>query len=1204
MGRVVTTQSLVTRPSGRVHRNASNVQIPPVPRPIGIAMNIHNLGKGTSLLSSKPVNPAVLRSITGTTTSTSVIRPSTSLLNLSQTNPPLQFGQLSSILPRGSVAVSPKSASKTVPVTGSSTPKHIIIVQQNASPRAGAPVSSSHVIAGRAVRSIAPTNSTTSSPRLIPGVIVQNSTRKIVNSSSRIVLPQKPTIIASSGVPFSRNMPTVSSGHMSMAHTPSPLVIEPVDDEQEQTDINSPNDLTGSVVTASNLADKVSVPPNDMIDTQDDLRTVCGLVWKQMNEKSYLCNFCDYSNKIYSQFNSHLASHIFSCEVCNFKSFTRFQVLVHKKINHPECIHELSAYEGLDKLLEKAVKSSKKEASVTEAIATTVDTVSPTKSSTERLLSPSVTVAHVIQPTTTNTDVFSSECFNTETVKTVETVPSVGDCPISSRNSSVSQAEIKTTSRTKIKCCICSFSTFEQDILENHMDQHKSSEIGRMYTRRCLEDVDGKRTSCFYCSYCLFHESSESRMVEHVKKHSTDVVLSAVPPPPADKNPPQNSEGTILDKDYKCLTSVSRDGISKKVYICKKCKFRSESLFDLGQHDCNSSCFYCNFSDKEEANILQHIRTKHAGMPLRIRTIKEKVNEEKPADRDEDDIPDDTSYSWVCYHCEFSCPSRDNIISHVKSDHAGKKIVIRRKRIASSVEDKTLNDSDGSDRKVDKNEVDNVKDTSKVLNENNPPADVVNTISHVENPQNENEKSPLPTTTDATTEEEDMPVLSKMISTPKRNRHTLDSFPTPTKKVSTTNINQGNDSQSDVPPELEIEADKPTVESEPIFTYKKTDHNYHSRSKKKNKKNTANNKPDSKTSASTELVNPSVLQANKSASDSEMLLKSTEEVKLDDTIDANLQVKPDDKKSPIHLLAKKLSKKGSPKEKSNSWTYLEVTFSYHKRADPWKYMDYDSTSTTAVCKVCGKKMNDKNSVCHMKEHIQKHTGEKPWICGHCPDGYRRKRGLLKHFLRKHPNKKLKATCIVTVEKMDGKVVKQQVDLAGLIPQTKLSSPTLSVSPKITRKKLQMTKKRLSSPKQLDVSSKLILKANRLLGPRCERTKYLSKYSPLMWKCAFCSRQSLFKGDILVHQKLVHPGKRYKADPWKVKRPNSRMETMYCKKKAMVYMISLEDMDLFDHLKVLKDDASTNMLDYLDQDDELVRSCCIPVYIIPLITKGF
>ena len=60
---------------------------------------------------------------------------------------------------------------------------------------------------------------------------------------------------------------------------------------------------------------------------------------------------------------------------------------------------------------------------------------------------------------------------------------------------------------------------------------------------------------------------------------------------------------------------------------------------------------------------------------------KEERKEEKKTEEDKKDEEDDETAMWGCYYCQFEDQDRHNIVAHVKADHAGRKIVITRRRL-------------------------------------------------------------------------------------------------------------------------------------------------------------------------------------------------------------------------------------------------------------------------------------------------------------------------------------------------------------------------------------------------------------------------------------------------------------------------------------------------------------------------------------------
>ena len=395
-----------------------------------------------------------------------------------------------------------------------------------------------------------------SSPSLTPAGL----SNKVVYTTSN----QKKTV-------FVANKPNVP---VQIQSVPKPLVIEPRNDDGTPcSPLTFTTDGSATVPQLYKTSSGISslVMTNDIKDfptcdaTDGDgsqNRAVCGLVFNNGKGgkivKQYLCNFCKFSVSTYSRFNAHLAEHVFSCNHCSFKAFTRFHVLKHRQEHHPEFSHELIGYEGLDKLV-----PSKTSLSIA--------------SSQPQNLNKAGTVS-INQLPGSSGSVKISTLLNTPQQARTSTTPVINISPETAKltPSSVSSPVILTVSGADGKSAGPANLTMDS-----------GSTVSA--------DTSSPLTSCkvWKCYYCDKKSEVQSELVSHIK---------AVHP----------------GKTYK-LQSISR--ISKGQKTPPRDAVDNEDTQDARKQYI-WVCYYCDATDADRSSIIAHVKQKHKNSKIVIRRKK------------------------------------------------------------------------------------------------------------------------------------------------------------------------------------------------------------------------------------------------------------------------------------------------------------------------------------------------------------------------------------------------------------------------------------------------------------------------------------------------------------------------------------------------------------------------------------------------------
>lgn len=313
--------------------------------------------------------------------------------------------------------------------------------------------------------------------------------------------------------------------------------------------------------------------------------TVCTL-------KEYLCNFCQYKVASQAEFHEHFMTHVFSCNYCSFRAFTRYEVLSHKKEKHQGIAEELAGYEGLDSFSEQ----------MNSLIA---DFHCQTPVSTQTLVV-STPVSSAGESTTTT----DSESASVLIVSSRPATTTAASCVPSVRTLS-SASPIAATS------CLLSSPT-------SLVSVSRSVTLSTPVLQTSQPVVTTVSTPTVSAAF--------------VAQKKTPVVTSATPSPavlPVSTVKTTASVGKANDNYF--TYKIVHDAAGKvQAYECDVCSYRSTKINEIFGHASTHSltdlmksnnvnvqweCFYCCFTSVLQANVVSHVIAKHPNKPIQLKRM-------------------------------------------------------------------------------------------------------------------------------------------------------------------------------------------------------------------------------------------------------------------------------------------------------------------------------------------------------------------------------------------------------------------------------------------------------------------------------------------------------------------------------------------------------------------------------------------------------
>lgn len=967
-----------------------------------------------------------------------------------------------------------------------------------------------------------------------------------------------------------------------------------------QSHVQAQNDIKSIVRLSSAAASSVLPKACELTFNSRTIKadgTVCTL-------KEYLCNFCQYKVASQSEFQEHFMTHIFSCNYCSFRAFTRYEVLSHKKEKHQGIAEELAGYEGLDGFSEQ----------MNSLIA---DFHCQTPGSTQILVA-STPVSSAGESTTTT----DSESASMVIVSSKPSMTASSCVPSSVRALSSSASPIAVPS------CLLSSPT------------SLVSAVSRSVTLS---------TPVLQASQPVVTTVVSTPAVSAAQK-KTPVITSATPSPailPVSTVKTTASVGKANDNYF--TYKIVHDAAGKvQAYECDVCSYRSTKINEIFGHASTHSltdlmksnnvnvqweCFYCCFTSVLQANVVSHVIAKHPNKPIQLKRMvtntaqrstsrsvllrssnfptdagsaakatpsppikKEKVPEETStsaaaaAGRKPDEADD--GCMWGCYYCSVQSVDRNEIILHLKKDHAQQKLVITRRRIT-HIPAPHADKIDGNQEATEISS-DLLPNDSEVVPSERTNSDVQIGDIDSTDPQHSLLKSrrkqvfPRKVFDDATSDEAgESSKVTEVSDTTMLGNKGKHRFPNPTKSK-----------------DLVDQADLRQVDGTT------------SKRQRKSEESAKRMKYDNSTGKDGTKVLDMMLEANIAEDDADA---STAMIVIDgqDGVEDNGMPALEDVSTFIRLKSAhgkvstpQISLSNEPTEQAavTSYPVIEITpepdkempvlhpeltvpvqgdAKFSKQQDSgnggkekddmnftrdWpddvslidsKLFRFDSTALEAHCNRCNLTTQGLNARNHMREHVMTHIGGHLWTCPYCPFKCGRRSMTFRHVQNKHKNRPphLIQRKVYTKSSEDGAV-------AGFNSGSSDSSKT---DPLII-----VLRGRL---REHSVPTKL-------KGPRTVKERSIIRTSTHMWQCPFCGRRNVFKGALKIHLKVAHPNKDCKTKLKRLIRPpcENQKQKPSCA-EGVVDIVPIEDMHLYETLSTLLLDNGVSLIHDLDIDDE-------------------
>ncbi|KAK2173657.1 hypothetical protein NP493_859g01058 [Ridgeia piscesae] len=446
--------------------------------------------------------------------------------------------------------------------------------------------------------------------------IVKNPTSQTVaGHRTTVAAPVAATSVVSSGSIQSKRQvvvptKTVRTSVVQQGSTPRPVFLVP--SMATATTRTTPVYISQSTV-ASHRSDTVVALPKP-----DQNNVVCGLVYNSRPQdggatapkrKEYLCNFCFFRNENYTTLSNHLATHIFTCNHCPFKAFTRHEVITHKQKKHvqfPVDLHSTINAQinvGLSSMSDTAnnvtvtmsrVSAMPSTLGVVKSIVVTSTMTNVTQTSSQSVLTgkPTVAVSGPVSEVTSSTAASSPNPDRAMADK--------------SKNSSYFTYKIHEYSEreTMYECDICLYMTKELYDMYDHATTHN---IGASLSSASVDSVTDTPGLIWECLYCSFRVEKQSVLVTHIKSAHVGKTLkmrrqwvapsTMVLPPAKDVPPPKKA--TPVPSDTHLLPVTSDGTIDTQATLW--------------------GCYYCSsFHTFDRSAAISHVQTKHKGHKLMI----------------------------------------------------------------------------------------------------------------------------------------------------------------------------------------------------------------------------------------------------------------------------------------------------------------------------------------------------------------------------------------------------------------------------------------------------------------------------------------------------------------------------------------------------------------------------------------------------------
>ena len=361
---------------------------------------------------------------------------------------------------------------------------------------------------------------------------------------------------------------------------------------------------------------------------------VCGLVYNctvvqdgigasMAKRKEYLCNFCFFKSENYTTLSNHLATHIFTCNHCAFKAFTRADVMTHKRQKHAHFSSDLNSTINahINATKDAADSSVAESVSRASAVPTTIgvvksivvtSTVSPVTqtsaalSSSQSAVTPKPTVVSSSQQLGTTT--FQCALPTTPSSTSVESAltevaPDAPDIGHIKNGFFTYKIHEYSGSDKMYECDICLYMTKELFDMYDHAGTHTDGYGYDEPSQDSITDTPGMLWECLYCS---FRVEKHSVLVTHIKSAHVGKTLKM-----RRQRAPSMSEDALGPKK---VMPTNEKGGSLPTGVVGDAK--------VGGIDAQTTlwgCYYCStFHTFDRSAAIAHVQATHKGQKLMI----------------------------------------------------------------------------------------------------------------------------------------------------------------------------------------------------------------------------------------------------------------------------------------------------------------------------------------------------------------------------------------------------------------------------------------------------------------------------------------------------------------------------------------------------------------------------------------------------------
>ena len=892
-----------------------------------------------------------------------------------------------------------------------------------------------------------------------------------------------------------------------------------------------------------------------------DMQTPYGLVFNSRTiqadgtvctSKVFLCNFCQYKVSTSAALLEHSATHLFSCNHCAFRSTSRLESLVHKRDSHLSAADELAGFEDLEHptLVLKTTR-------VPRLLGTTF--LPP--SSTSSRLGASSLVAHPVRSagmsllstvSSSTRPVSSSTCTSTASSSNVVRTVSgkTGDSYFTYRIAHDTDGRVQA-----YECDICGFRSVHINEMFTHASTHSLADLAKSGTAT----VNNVLWECFYCA---FSAPLQASVVSHViaSHPNQPIQLKRLPSIPA----------TLTGK-------IPAEPTTPKP---------------------------ASSSEVSPTPAEQPASDKTTAVPARAADGTTKPAEVRTEKKKKSDASDEGCI-WGCYYCSMQSASRNDIISHLKKQHASEKLVVTRRRITHV--------ATGAGSKP------TVSAASAATDENQPACDASETatttgpeVGGAESARaddserlgvssSKSRKRQLSVSASADSQQ---PGLSLSVTAdsaesndqifggaasaksrrkqmaPRRvadelaaaaaaaaaaDKATSESIALAVEEVMKAAATTGEASSPKLTNTAVVAGRSRSLlspSSMPRKQGRSSMSKYDSLIKKlKMAESEENGMGIASLLDKSRLDEPSKTSSTARSSQGKALSLLTGQLVSGYVQPPNgvptLSTPGHDSLSPVLNCEFNNSAKSSQSRRPSSGLKVGIVqFVEKKSADRSPCYVYDGVRQTARCSVCGTTARGSNALGQIREHVAAHFDECRWACAYCAFQCNRRAAIVAHITQRHRDQPLR-----------------------LISRRPCHASSKATADPSSQPKLQL----VSKPSNPGTRKKL-------RGPRCHRDQRHISTTAVMWQCAFCSRRSLFRGLIAIHMKLAHfdqsddihaVPQQWLRPPINIDATDRDAET----KRGTVRLVRIEDVGQYPVLSDVILSNGEDLIRELDADDD-------------------